>query len=200
VQRSGHIVELAFPALALLVGVILYFQHPTLYLGFTWWLWFLTPEVRRLVDYQMGWNPISPVMIAPFLVTGVAALTVLRCLPQLLERPAFFPFSLVLMGLNYGYTIGLVRAGPVAATYGLLTWIVPVVFGFHVAARWRQYPLYRDALQRVFLWGALVMGRLRHRAIRCHAALGCLLGQGQRDVVPQLLDGPARSVPACGAR
>lgn len=155
---SGHTVELIFPAGAVLVGAAAYFQHPTLYLGFTWWLWFLTPEVRRLVDYQIGWNPISPVMIAPYLVAGLAALTLVRCLPQLAQRPALFPFALILTGLNYGYAIGLVRAGPLGATYGLLTWIVPVIFGFHVAAHWQRYPLYRDAMQRVFLWGVLAMG------------------------------------------
>jgi hypothetical protein len=153
----GHIVQLVFPAAAVAVGATLYFQHPTLYLGFAWWIWFLTPEVRRLVDYQIGWNDISPVMIAPYLVSGMAALTLLRCLPQLL-RPPLFPFALILMALNYAYSVGLVRAGPAAASYGLLTWIVPVLFGFHVAARWQQYPLYRDAIQRVFLWGVLAMG------------------------------------------
>jgi hypothetical protein len=155
--RMGHIVELAFPALALLVGATLYFQHPTLYLGFTWWLWFLTPEIRRLVDYQIGWNDISPVMIAPYLVSGLAALTLVRCLPQLMQA-RLFPFALILMALNYAYVVGLMRAGPLAATYGLLTWLVPVVLGFHMAAQWQQYPLYRDALRRVFLWGVLAMG------------------------------------------
>jgi O-Antigen ligase len=153
----GHIVELAFPALALLLGAALYFQHPTLYLGFTWWLWFLTAEVRRLVDYQIGWNDVSPIMLAPFLVSGVAALTLLRRLPQLMQ-PRLFPFALILTALSYSYSVGLVRAGPAAATYGLLTWVVPVVFGFHVAVLWQQYPLYRDAMQRVFLWGVLAMG------------------------------------------
>jgi hypothetical protein len=157
-QGAGHIVELAFPALALVVGAALYFQHPTLYLGFTWWLWFLTPEVRRLVDYQTGWNPISPIMIAPYLVAGLTALTLLRCLPRLLQETALFPFALVLLGLNYGYTIGLVRSGPLPATYGLLTWMVPVIFGFHVAAHWKKYPIYRDAIQRIFLWGMFAMG------------------------------------------
>ncbi|HLT17930.1 MAG TPA: O-antigen ligase family protein [Thermomicrobiales bacterium] len=155
--RMGQIVELAFPALALLVGATLYFRHPTLYLGFTWWLWFLAPEVRRLVDYQIGWNEISPVMIAPYLVSGVAALTLVRRLPQLLQ-PRLFPFALILMALNYAYVVGLVRAGPLAATYGLLTWLVPALLGFHVAAHWQRYPSYRDALQRVFLWGVLAMG------------------------------------------
>ncbi|MGH6920553.1 MAG: O-antigen ligase family protein [Geminicoccaceae bacterium] len=153
----GHIVELVFPAAAAVVGATLYFRHPTLYLGFAWWLWFLTPEVRRLVDYQIGWNEISSIMIAPYLVSGMAALTLVRCVPQLL-RPPLFPFMLILMALIYGYSIGFVHAGPAAATYGLLTWIVPVLFGFHVAVRWQEYPLYRDAIQRVFLWGVLAMG------------------------------------------
>lgn len=155
--RMGQILELAYPALALLVGAALYFRHPTLYLGFTWWLWFLTPEVRRVVDYQIGWNEISPVMVAPYLVSGVAALTLVRCLPQLLQ-PRLFAFALILMALNYAYVVGLMRAGPLAATYGLLTWLVPVVLGFHVAAHWQQYPRFRDAIRRVFLWGVLAMG------------------------------------------
>jgi hypothetical protein len=96
-------------------------------------------------------------MIAPYLVSGVAALTLVRCLPQLLQ-PRLFPFALILMALNYAFVVGLVRAGPLAATYGLLTWLVPVVLGFHVAAQWQQYPLYRDAIRRVFLWGVLAMG------------------------------------------
>jgi hypothetical protein len=96
-------------------------------------------------------------MIAPYLVSGVAALTLVRCLPQLLQ-PRLLPFALILMALNYAFVIGLVHAGPLAATYGLLTWLVPVVLGFHVAAQWEWYPLHRDAIQRVFLWGVLAMG------------------------------------------
>jgi hypothetical protein len=154
----GQLVQLFFPVAAVLVAAALYFQHPTFYLGFTWWVWFLTPEVRRLVDYQIGWNPNSPVMIAPYLVAGVAVLTLLRCLPRLLRKAELFPFALILTAVNYGYMIGLVRAGPLPATFDLINWMVPIVLGFHIAANWQQYPLYKDAIQRVFLWGTLAMG------------------------------------------
>ena len=46
----------AYLAATLAVGALLYWRRPGLYIGFTWWLWFLTPEVRRLVDYQQGWT------------------------------------------------------------------------------------------------------------------------------------------------
>ena len=176
--RMGQIVELAFPALALLIGATLYFRHPTLYLGFTWWLWFLTPEVRRLVDYQIGWNEISPVMIAPYLVSGMAALTLVRCLPQLLQ-PRLFPFALILMALNYAY-VGRPRPTPGrrAATYGLLTWIVPVLFGFHVAAQLAAVSAIPGRHPARLPVGRARHGHLRHRAVLRPAPPGMLTGCG----------------------
>ncbi|QYO62553.1 hypothetical protein [Leptolyngbya sp. 7M] len=50
----SQLLNLAFPAGALLVGVLLYIRYPILYNGFSWWMWFLTPFVRRLVDQKIG--------------------------------------------------------------------------------------------------------------------------------------------------
>src|SRR4051812_25967911 len=83
VAHAGSLVQPLYPVAALVVGVLLYWRSPTLYLGFTWWLWFLTPEVRRVVDYQSAWQPETPVMLAPILVTALAGLTALRYLPTL---------------------------------------------------------------------------------------------------------------------
>jgi hypothetical protein len=146
-----------FPAAAVALGGLLYVRYPVLYIAFVWWLWFLTPLVRRIADYQGGWNPMSPVMLAPSLVSMFAAITFVRFLP-LLRLKAYLPFLLVLIGLVYAYLIGVVRSGPAAATYGFLTWATPVLFGFHVAATWRRYPEYVRVLTSTFLSGVLVMG------------------------------------------
>src|SRR5918912_703929 len=53
----GSLMQTLYPSAALVVGLLLYWRYPALYLGFTWWLWFLTPEVRRVVDYQSAWEP-----------------------------------------------------------------------------------------------------------------------------------------------
>src|SRR5215212_3805467 len=104
--HAGGALNYLYPVAAFAVGGFLYWCHPGLYLGFTFWLWFLTPEVRRLVDYQQGWDPVNPVMLAPQLVTALTFFTVLRHLPKL-RLLHFFPFALVFLGLFYGYSAGV---------------------------------------------------------------------------------------------
>jgi hypothetical protein len=149
--------EIAYLAATLAVGALLYWHYPALYLGFAWWLWFLTPEVRRLVDYQQGWNPVNPIMLAPYLVTGLASFALLHHLPKL-QLSRFVPFGLVFLGLFYAYGVGAYRSGTLNATYDLLNWVVPVLFAFYLAVHWHAYPDHRRVIQRTFVWGVLVMG------------------------------------------
>jgi hypothetical protein len=150
-------VDYAYLAATLPVGVLLYWRRPGLYVGFTWWLWFLTPEVRRLVDYVQGWDPINPVMLAPYLVSALTIFTLVHHLPKLLLN-RYFPFVLIGLGLLYAYAVGVYRVGAPSATYHLLEYSVPIAFGFYLVVHWRRYPLYRLTIQRTFAWGALVMG------------------------------------------
>lgn len=150
-------IEYAYPAAALALGLVLYWYSPGLYVGFVWWVWFLTPEVRRLIDYVQGWDPISPVMLSPYLVSTIAAFTLIRHFPKL-QLVRFFPFVLVFMGLFYAYAVGVYRAGLFSATYQLLEWSIPVAFGFYLMVHWRRYPVYRRVVQRTFVLAVLVMG------------------------------------------
>ena len=155
--QAGALLQLLYPVAALFVGVFLYWRYPVLYLGFAWWLWFLTPEVRRLVDYQQGWNPENPVMLAPLLVTGLSVFALLRYLPSSRIHRSL-PWGLTFLGLFYGYSVGVFKVGLLAATFDLLNWAVPVVLAFHLMVHWRSYPCYRRVVQRTFVGGVLVMG------------------------------------------
>ncbi|MBU2751813.1 hypothetical protein HER14_12955 [Acidithiobacillus thiooxidans] len=146
-----------FPLFGLVLGVKLYRDFPILYVSNMWWLWFVTPEIRRLVDYQIGFQPVDPIMLTPYLVTGLAFFTVLKYLPEL-RRKTLFPIALVLVGILYAYVVGIVTTGFMPATYGLLNWLLPVLFGLHMAIRWRDYPQVRRTLYHTFVWGTLVMG------------------------------------------
>lgn len=157
VAGMGSVLTIVYPAAALLVGTLLYRRNPPLYLGFTWWIWLLTPEVRRLIDYRSGWDATNPVMLAPFVVAVPIFFTLLRHSPKL-QLPFYLPMGLVFFGLLYGYGVGVLRAGPAAATYDLLNWLVPAVFVFYFAVHWRRYPQYRRTLRLVFAWGVLLLG------------------------------------------
>ena len=149
--------EYLYLAATLGLGALLYWRRPGLYVGFTWWTWFLTPEVRRLIDYVQGWDPLNPVMLAPYLVSALTFFTLVHHLPKL-QLKHFFPFSLIFLGLFYAYAIGAYRGGVSGATYQLIEWLVPVVFAFYIIVHWRKYPEYRAVVQSTFIWGTLVMG------------------------------------------
>lgn len=154
---SSGATEYAYPALALAMGAFLYWRHPAVYLGFTWWIWLFTPAVRRFVDLQQGWNPESPVMLAPYLVTALTFFAVVRHLPKL-RVVRLAPFGLVFAGLLYGYVVGALNAGLPAATFDLLNWLVPATFAFYIAVHWQRYPLFREVVQGTFVWGVLLLG------------------------------------------
>ncbi|BAY34034.1 hypothetical protein NIES2107_59390 [Nostoc carneum NIES-2107] len=154
---AATMLRLVFPATSLLVGLFLYFRHPILYIGFTWWIWFLTPLVARLVDYRVGWDPTRQILIAPYLVVFVTIGTFIKYLPSSV-RQGGLPFLLAFIGVFYGFLVGLIYNAPVPVARGLLDWLSPIIFAFHLFMNWRDYPTYREQMQRVFLWCVLITG------------------------------------------
>ena len=147
-----------FLLLALLIGLILHRAFPILYVGYAWWLWFLVPLVRRLVDYYTGvYQSPNIITYVPHLVCGLAVITLWRHRTRLLDKDRF-PFVLVLAGLLYGFGIGIILSGPVQASYAFLKWVVPVLLGLHVTFYWRDYPALRRCIRQAFFWGVAVMG------------------------------------------
>lgn len=154
---AGKILNLAFPVGSFAVGAFLYFRYPILYIGFSWWMLFLTPLVRRLADYRSGFTDPSPILIAPYLVIGLTLVTVWQYFPKT-HRQGGLPFVLSLIGVFYAFLIGLINRQPSMVGRDLLDWLPPVSFGFHLWVNWPNYPSYRQNIQRTFLWGVLVMG------------------------------------------
>ena len=149
--------ELLYPVSALVAAALLLWRKPALYLGFMWWVWFLTPAVRRVVDYSTSYSEASLVMLAPFLVTGVALIPTVTQLHKL--APAYrLPLAFTACGLLYGYTIGVLNNSLAAATFDLLNWGVPLVGGAYVLTHPQLATAFRQATRQAFLWGMLVMG------------------------------------------
>jgi hypothetical protein len=154
---AAGLVRPLYPAAALVLGVVLYTVHRGQYVSFVIWLYMITPFVRRVVDYQAGFQEVSIVTLAPQLAATVSLFCIFKKLP-LLYSMSFLPFLLVLVGVLYACFIGMVNSGPVAVAYDLLLWAVPIAFGFAIASDWRSFPMYRDAIFKVFLWGGAILG------------------------------------------
>ncbi len=154
---AAGLVRPLYPAAATVIAAILFAIYRGQYVAFVIWLYMITPFVRRVVDYQAGYQEVSIATLAPQLAASVALLCFFKKLP-LLYSMSFLPFLLVLVGVLYGYFVGAVNSGPVAASYDLLLWAVPIAFGFLIASDWRSFPVYRDAIFKVFLWGGAILG------------------------------------------
>ena len=156
--RAGSLLVFVFPASSFAVGVFLYLRYPPLYVGFTWWMLFLAAFVRRLIDYQSGHLTFGPWNLASLLVASISFATLIRQLPKVLSQSGL-PFVLSLASVFYAFLIGLVLGNPIDKVgVGFLSWLSPVLFGFHLFANWQDYPRFRQTIQRTFLWGVLVMG------------------------------------------
>ncbi|MDR5782821.1 glucose-6-phosphate isomerase [Caballeronia sp. LZ065] len=156
--RQGTVLTLAFPLLATSAALYLYFRSPARYVGFMWWVWFLSPEIRRLADWGRGaFTPTSLIQIAPLVVTMICGLTLLRQYKVLAQRRGL-PMLLMLLGIAYAYLIGVASSGPMAATYDLANWLYPVLIGFHIMVNAHDYPKYRKVLLDTFVYGLLLMG------------------------------------------
>jgi len=153
----SKVLNLIFPIGAVAVGLLLYFRAPLLYIGFTWWLWFLSPLIRRYIDYRSIYTEPSLIILTPFLVTLITLITVFQNIPKAKQQESL-PFILTLLGVLYGYLVGALLASPVSATTKVLEWLAPVTFSFHLFVNWREYPSYRQTTQRIFLWCVLITG------------------------------------------
>ena len=153
---AGKVLNVLFPTWSLLVGIFLYFRHPILYNGFVWWTWFLVAFIRRIVDFRSGYTDSSPILLAPYFVSFVSAITVFKRIGSIREDESL-PFLLPLYATFYGLLVGLLSKSAFVVLRGFLDWASPLFFAFHLFVNWKLYPQYRRNTQQVFLWGILVM-------------------------------------------
>ena len=152
---GGRTLTVTYPLGCLLVALFAYVRSPATYVGFVFWSWLLTPFLRRVFDLRFGYHPASLLLVGPVLATAVAGFTLLRR-AQGLRGTTYVPFLLALFALLYAYTVGLIQQPAVAATYDLLNWGAPLLFGFHIALEWRRFPRWRSVFTNIALWGMMV--------------------------------------------
>lgn len=157
---GGPIAIITFPLGSLAVGWFLYRRYPLFYCSFTWWMYFVGTMVRRMIDFRCGYLTPGPWHITLLLVNSISILTLLKHLPKA-HKQGGIPFVIAAAFCLYGFLLVIVQNGLTdidRSTVILLDWLAPIAFGFHIFIHWRDYPSYRQNLQRTFLWGVLFMG------------------------------------------
>jgi hypothetical protein len=145
-----------FPAMAVAVGFFLYQKYPAVYVSFTLWLWFLSPFVRRVVDYRSYWVEANPILIAPALVTAISAISILRKV-NTQWHSSILPYLLIASGTTMGLLVGVSTGNAKDAVGTYLLWMAPLCFGFYI----RTFPLgiqrLKSSLLNTFI-GFVVVG------------------------------------------
>ena len=149
-----------FPLASLLVAIFLYSRYPILYVGFAWWMWFLAPLVRRLIDYRCYAVTFSSYHLSSMLVASVCGVTVYKKLLNS-HRTGGIPYILCFGSVFYAFVVALVRQtnldlGQIITN--AMGWFAPMMLSFYVYTQWREYPAFRDNFQKVFLWFVIVTG------------------------------------------
>jgi hypothetical protein len=158
VAGAGSLVGPAFVGAAIVIAYWLSRTRPLAAIEFALWIWLLGPQVRRAVDYAANsYHDPSLVMVA-------APLASLVLLPRVRElrwngllrpvRPLLVAATVVMIG----YGVGAVRGGVSQATAALLVWLVPLLLGLQTIVVGRDIDELRTTLERVFVWGALIVG------------------------------------------
>jgi len=146
----------AFVAMSFLCALYLFWRSELQYVSFVWWLYFLTPCIRRAVDYRVGFDETSLMLTAPLLAGAISCFELLR-LRRLDLRS--LPFLLLTLSATYGLVVSLISGTSIViVTRYFLEWLSPAAFGYLLYARWPCYSEFRDSLQNTFRWGLLVMG------------------------------------------
>jgi hypothetical protein len=160
VGGAGKILNIAFPGMSLVLAIFLYYKNPVMYVGFSWWILFLTPFIRRVADYYSGFTEQSPILLGQYMVYIPTLITFYNLLKNFSTArwQNALPFLLAFFGVFYSYCIGLLSRSFLITTKGCLDWLLPVTFGYYLFSKWREYDVYRDNTYKVFTWSTLVMG------------------------------------------
>ncbi|HEY1463595.1 MAG TPA: O-antigen ligase family protein, partial [Terriglobales bacterium] len=152
---SGHgtLLRIAFPAVATLVGFVIYLKNAPWYVVYTLSLWFLSPLVRRIVDWQFGFAEPNFVLLAPLLVSGLGILTLLRA-----PRSIPTPFVLCASGIVYAVVLDILRKPSPETVYGMANWLCPMMFGLHLYLNSDSYEDLRSIITKTFLIAVPLLG------------------------------------------
>jgi hypothetical protein len=146
-----------FPLMAFVVSVYLYRRNLSGYVRLVCWLWFLTPLVRRLVDYRVGFAAPASVLLAPPMALCAPALWLIAGWRKILQPPRAAPLLCILATCLYATFLGALNFAPRFVFQDLLGWAAPLVFAFTLVRHSDRAVELFQAFENAFVYGLLVI-------------------------------------------
>lgn len=155
---AGDIARWIYPPAIVLLAVWFFVRERKFYFDLVLWCWFLSPFLRRVIDYEAGWKDPSLILLAPYLVTLVAPLVGARRIAEGPRREGV-PFVLALIAIVCGVALGLIQGFTSEMATPLVDWVVPVLFAWwlHSTTDTDRADVF-SSVERSFFAGVLVMG------------------------------------------
>ena len=153
----GAVNRLLYPALAFAAAIYLFRKQSPWFVGLCLWLFCAAPLIRRLTDLEIGWDPASPVLLAPYLACLLAGLSLLPY--ALRDRPSFVtPFIVILIVIAYGAVVASVNGRPLSAAVDLLKWSVGPLMAVHLLRMTDMRPSIHRAVVNSLIVAGPAMG------------------------------------------
>jgi hypothetical protein len=153
---ASRLLLFGFPVMTFALATYLYRRNLARYVGLVCWLWFLTPLLRRLLDYRLGWIPSMGVLLAPPLAACAPAVWLIAEWRKVLQRQAA-PLLCILAACLYATLVGLLNFSPRLVFQDLLGWLAPLVFAFTLCRHSEQAVELFQAFEKAFLYGMIVV-------------------------------------------
>jgi hypothetical protein len=145
-----------FPLMTVVVATQLYRRNLSLYVSLVCWLWFLTPFIRRLVDYRAGWIPATIIQLAPLLAISAPAVWLILDWRKVVQR-SIAPVLCILATCLYGTLLGLFNFTPLLVFQDLANWLAPIVFALTLYRHRDQASEMFRAFEKAFIYGIIVV-------------------------------------------
>ncbi|WP_092499481.1 O-antigen ligase family protein [Faunimonas pinastri] len=159
--------RLAFPVAVAGIALWLLVRHPFgRFLSFVLWLFVLTPFVRRIVDFQAGWQEVNVLMVAPYAAASLCLGSLVALIvPGRLQpgapggnRPGPSAglrggglFLAVVLAVTYGLILALLHDHIANGMFDALRWAVPPALGVAIVLNRADHPALRTEVEAFML-------------------------------------------------
>jgi O-Antigen ligase len=153
---GAKLLILLYPCGCFYVAFSTFRKDSAQFLEFATWIFFLTPFVRRVVDYETNAREMA-IISTPFVILVIPLLFVVMRWRKIATRQSA-PFLYAIAAILYGVFIACAHAQFSSAATGVMTWLTPIAFGLYLLSEREHVSALYNGFERAMLGGTFVAG------------------------------------------